>query len=394
MTRTTHREKRASSAGAREDYGPGPARDRTFRPAGAVLAAIVAMVISGVAPGTSPGAIPDASSAAPLRAVRSSGVRRAAQIGIANGRGSHHSESIQEPVIAGERSVNDGAGRGATPGNRLVRWRFLIAEASERFGVPAEWIGRVMMAESAGLTHRHGAPIRSRKGAIGLMQLMPGTWREIRAKLDLGNDPDQPRDNILAGTYYLRILYDRFGYPGLFAAYNAGPARYERYLAGMSLPAETRAYLARTTSTDRGETGAGRGVAAAMSGWSGPVTGGSLFAVRQAVAVSTPDMRVRGGPGIGAEPSGDLAGPGAAGGTRDETFDAGAAGSLLRHSSSADTSERVLVARATGSTRETGEPRGTGGAPGRGSQGEGDRTSTPAPGHMDAVIFAVRRAAQ
>jgi hypothetical protein len=60
----------------------------------------------------------------------------------------------------------------------------------------------------------------------------------------LGPDPHDPRDNILAGTAYLRAMYDRFGYPGLFAAYNAGPARYAGHLAsGNPLPAETRAYL-------------------------------------------------------------------------------------------------------------------------------------------------------
>ncbi len=77
------------------------------------------------------------------------------------------------------------------------------------------------------------------------MQIMPGTWREMRAQLGLGFDPHDPRDNILAGTAYLRAMYDRFGYPGLFGAYNAGPARYAEYLAaGRPLPDETRAYLA------------------------------------------------------------------------------------------------------------------------------------------------------
>src|SRR3546814_4666575 len=85
-----------------------------------------------------------------------------------------------------------------------------------------------MQAESAGLTHLHGRPITSRAGAMGLMQLMPGTWAAMRQQHGLGGDPYDPRDNILAGAAYLRAMYDRFGYPGLFAAYNAGPARYER----------------------------------------------------------------------------------------------------------------------------------------------------------------------
>lgn len=125
------------------------------------------------------------------------------------------------------------------------RWSGHIAEASARFGVPEEWIRRVMRAESGGRTVLNGRPITSRAGAMGLMQLMPGTWAEMRAAYRLGLDPHDPRDNILAGTAYLRAMHDRFGYPGLFAAYNAGPARYIRHLTtGRRLPAETVAYVA------------------------------------------------------------------------------------------------------------------------------------------------------
>jgi hypothetical protein len=74
---------------------------------------------------------------------------------------------------------------------------------------------------------------------------MPGTWRDMQALLGLGSDAHDPADNILAGTAYLRLMYDRFGYPGLFPAYNAGPARYAAFLrGGRPLPAETRAYVA------------------------------------------------------------------------------------------------------------------------------------------------------
>jgi soluble lytic murein transglycosylase-like protein len=125
------------------------------------------------------------------------------------------------------------------------RWTAQIAEASARFGVPADWIRRVIRAESGGRTRLAGRPITSRAGAMGLMQLMPGTWRAMRSAHKLGPDPYDPRDNILAGTAYLRAMYDRFGYPGLFAAYNAGPARYARHLAtGRPLPPETSAYVA------------------------------------------------------------------------------------------------------------------------------------------------------
>lgn len=127
----------------------------------------------------------------------------------------------------------------------LTRWRPYIAEASARFGVPVVWIERVMRAESAGKTTLNGKPITSHAGAMGLMQLMPTTWAAMRADLGLGRNPHDPRDNILAGTRYLRLMYDRFGYPGLFAAYNAGPGRYgDHIMTGRPLPDETRAYLA------------------------------------------------------------------------------------------------------------------------------------------------------
>lgn len=124
-------------------------------------------------------------------------------------------------------------------------WRPHIAEASSRFGIPEGWIIRVMRAESGGKTMRNGHPITSHAGAMGLMQLMPGTWGLLRDIYGLGSDPHAPRDNIIAGTAYLRMMYDQFGYPGLFGAYNAGPGRYASYLRGKSrLPAETRAYMA------------------------------------------------------------------------------------------------------------------------------------------------------
>ncbi len=148
--------------------------------------------------------------------------------------------------------------------DEVWRWRPLIAEASGRFGIPTRWIERVMRAESGGRASRNGAPVRSRVGAMGLMQLMPATWNAVRAEHGLGADPDDPRDNILAGTAYLRAMYDRFGYPGLFGAYNAGPGRYAAHLAGTArLPDETIAYLAsvagaasRDGSDDPGSNGA------------------------------------------------------------------------------------------------------------------------------------------
>jgi len=117
-----------------------------------------------------------------------------------------------------------------------------VADASQRFGIPEHWIYTVMRTESSG---RIGAV--SSAGAMGLMQLMPGTWARQRARFGLGVDPFNPRDNIMAGTSYLREMYDRYGASGFLAAYNAGPGRYEEWRdRGRSpLPAETRAYVAK-----------------------------------------------------------------------------------------------------------------------------------------------------
>jgi len=137
----------------------------------------------------------------------------------------------------------------------VADWRPYAVEASTRFGVPVAWIEAVMQAESRGRTTLNGRPIRSSAGAMGLMQLMPATWAEMRERLGLGSDPDDPLDNILAGTFYLRLMYDRFGYPGLFAAYNAGPARYAEHLAGRrTLPRETVSYLASVAPSAAGST--------------------------------------------------------------------------------------------------------------------------------------------
>jgi hypothetical protein len=113
------------------------------------------------------------------------------------------------------------------------------------FPSPEPWIRRVIAIESNGRTIVDGHPVVSKAGAMGLMQLMPGTWSDMRALLGLRHDPEDPRDNILAGTFYLRLVYDRLGYPGLFAAYYA-------FLAdARPLPPETLAYLRRASASGR-----------------------------------------------------------------------------------------------------------------------------------------------
>jgi hypothetical protein len=114
-----------------------------------------------------------------------------------------------------------------------------VAQAARRFAIPERWIWAVMQQES------RGNPLAvSRAGAIGLMQIMPATWADLRVRHGLGRDPFAPQDNIQAGAAYLREMYDRYGLTGMLAAYNAGPGRYEEYIrSGRLLPAETQAYL-------------------------------------------------------------------------------------------------------------------------------------------------------
>ena len=140
----------------------------------------------------------------------------------------------------------------ATPlrADPVADWAGEIAEASARFGIDRLWVEAVMRAESGGRTLWQGRPITSSAGAMGLMQLMPGTWADMRRLHGLGLNPHDPHDNIVAGTAYLAAMNQRFGYPGLFGAYHAGPERYRLFLSqGRSLPPETRAYMAGITAS-------------------------------------------------------------------------------------------------------------------------------------------------
>ncbi|HYH38869.1 MAG TPA: lytic transglycosylase domain-containing protein [Azospirillum sp.] len=131
------------------------------------------------------------------------------------------------------------------PNDPLARWVPYMREASARFDVPEPWIRAVMIRESGGRATVNGRVITSSAGALGLMQVMPGTYDLMRNAYGLGPDPADPRDNIMAGTAYLREMYDLFGAPGFLAAYNCGPKCYAQHLAGkQKLPRETKMYLA------------------------------------------------------------------------------------------------------------------------------------------------------
>ncbi len=130
------------------------------------------------------------------------------------------------------------------PGPPEDPWGPYIRTAAARFAVPEPWIRAVMRQESSGLLYQNGLLTTSSVGAMGLMQVMPDTYAALSVRYGLGGDPYEPHDNILAGTAYIREMYDSYGFPAFLAAYNAGPHTLDACLiAGAALPQQTISYL-------------------------------------------------------------------------------------------------------------------------------------------------------
>jgi soluble lytic murein transglycosylase-like protein len=110
----------------------------------------------------------------------------------------------------------------------------IIESASDRNGVPARLVKALIQVESA-----FQPRARSHKGAMGLMQLMPETARQYRAR-----NPYDPVANIEAGTRHLRSLLDQFELPLALAAYNAGEGAVRKF-GGIPPYSETQAYVSR-----------------------------------------------------------------------------------------------------------------------------------------------------
>jgi hypothetical protein len=152
-----------------------------------------------------------------------------------------HQDAVQESARYAAHAKRDYT----PPGPPEDPWGPYIREASARFDLPDIWIRSLMRVESGGKEFLNGKLITSGAGAMGLMQVMPGTFDELRDRYNLGDDPYNPHDNIMAGVAYMREMYELYGSPGFLAAYNAGPGRLDDYLANVRpLPDETRRYVA------------------------------------------------------------------------------------------------------------------------------------------------------
>ncbi|RMG01986.1 MAG: DUF4124 domain-containing protein [Nitrospirae bacterium] len=146
----------------------------------------------------------------------------------------HETRTTEKPVRVRER--------------RLTKYDYLriAEEKADRYGLNPELVKSVIEVESAWNPYA-----RSKRGALGLMQLMPETARELGV-----HDPFDPVANIDGGTRYLKYLIDRFGDLKLaLAAYNAGPTVVEKY--GKIPPIrETRDYVRRVLVQYQGDSGA------------------------------------------------------------------------------------------------------------------------------------------
>lgn len=134
------------------------------------------------------------------------------------------------------------------PGPPLDPWGPYINQSSQRFNVPDQWIRAIILQETRGYQYYNKRPVTSPHGAKGLMQIKSTTYKALAKRYSLGSDVYDPHDNIMAGTGYIRTLYNKYGAPGFVAAYHGGPGTLNAYLQhGKALPKSTKNYLISVT---------------------------------------------------------------------------------------------------------------------------------------------------
>ena len=165
--------------------------------------------------------------------------------------GGHHAQLADADNT--QYYIDHAQGNYAPPGPPGDPWGPYIHIASQKFDVPEAWIRGVMRAESGGHEYMDGQLTVSSAGAMGLMQLEPGTYQEMAARYGLGSDPFNPYNNIMAGTAYIHEMYEVYGSPAFLAAYDAGPGRLDSYMNYHTpLPYETVNYVAEIAPSIQG----------------------------------------------------------------------------------------------------------------------------------------------
>jgi soluble lytic murein transglycosylase-like protein len=136
-------------------------------------------------------------------------------------------------ITAAPQAVDLVSGAAINPSPARGQYAPVINAAAQQYGISPALVDAVMWQES-----RYNPRAISSAGAIGLMQLMPGTARS------LGVNPHDPWQNVFGGAAYLRTQLDRFGnnVPLALAAYNAGPEAVAKH-GGVPPYAETRNYV-------------------------------------------------------------------------------------------------------------------------------------------------------